>query len=274
MPELPEVETIRRRLAPRLSGRTFSSVVVEESRLRIPVDLKSLQSATHRAPVLGLRRRSKYLLIDLAKNSTLVVHLGMSGQLRLVDAAEPLWKHDHIRLRLGRDQELRYHDPRRFGLVIARPTLTLDADPLLARLGPEPLSPGCDGAYLFQKSRGSRREAKTFLMDAHVIVGVGNIYANEALHRAGIHPRRQSGRIARPRWERLFEHLREILNDAIEAGGTTLNDYRDPDGARGDNQSALRVYGCEGRPCLQCAAPIRRVVQQNRATYYCPHCQR
>ena len=272
MPELPEVETTRRGILPSLRGRRIRGVEVRESRLRWPVP-PDLDAILRGEEVDTVERRGKYLLVRLGKG-TLLIHLGMSGSLRVLTApASAPRKHDHIDLVLEGEQLLRYHDPRRFGAF-----LWLEGDPaehpLLVDLGPEPLAEGFDGDYLFCRSRGRRTSVKQFLMDGHVVVGVGNIYANEALYLAGIDPRRQAGRIAAARYARLADAVRRVLEGAIAQGGTTLRDYVNGDGAPGYFALSLSVYGRTGEPCPGCGAAIRQVRNAQRSTFYCPCCQR
>ena len=272
MPELPEVETTRRGILPYLRGRRIRGLEVREPRLRWPVppDLAALVSGE---AVDTVERRGKYLLLRLGKG-TLLIHLGMSGSLRVLTApaASPR-KHDHIDLLLEDGRLLRYHDPRRFGDF-----LWLEGDParhpLLAGLGPEPLGDGFDGDYLFRLSRGRRTSVKQFLMDGHVVVGVGNIYANEALYLAGIDPRRRAGRVAAARYARLAAAVRGVLEGAIAQGGTTLRDYVNGNGAPGYFALSLNVYGRAGQPCPRCGEAIRQVRNAQRSTFYCPRCQR
>lgn len=272
MPELPEVETTRRGILPYLRGRRIRGLEVREPRLRWPVppDLAALVSGE---AVDTVERRGKYLLLRLGKG-TLLIHLGMSGSLRVLTApaASPR-KHDHIDLLLEDGRLLRYHDPRRFGAF-----LWLEGDParhpLLAGLGPEPLGDGFDGDYLFRLSRGRRTSVKQFLMDGHVVVGVGNIYANEALYLAGIDPRRRAGRVAAARYARLAAAVRGVLEGAIAQGGTTLRDYVNGNGAPGYFALSLNVYGRTGQPCPRCGEAIRQVRNAQRSTFYCPRCQR
>jgi len=224
-----------------------------------------------------LRRRSKYLLIDVegAKGgSTLVVHLGMSGRLTLVAAAEPEEPHEHVAFYLRSGRRLRLRDPRRFGMVLALPTAGLAANRHFSGLGVEPLGPDFDGARLAAAAVGRRGPVKSFLMDASVVVGVGNIYATEALFRAGIHPTRSVARLSPARWDRLATVIVEVLSQAIAQGGTTLNDFADGQGQGGYFQVALAAYGRTGEPCRFCGGPIRRIVQSGRSTFYCPRCQR
>ena len=273
MPELPEVEVLRRSLEPRLVGRRIGRVEVRSPRLREPLDRRSLRRHEGRR-ILALRRRAKYLLLDLEGGTTLVVHLGMSGRLTLAPAGAPAEKHEHVAWQLDRRQRLRLRDPRRFGLVFAVATAELAADRHFVHLGREPLDPPVTGPELAALARGSRAPAKAFLMDATRLVGVGNIYATEALHRAGIHPARPAGRLGRERWDRLARAVVEVLEHAIRGGGTTLNDFADGEGRSGYFQVSLSVYDREGAPCLACGRPVRRLVQSGRSSYYCPRCQR
>jgi formamidopyrimidine-DNA glycosylase len=274
MPELPEVEVLKRSLAPRLVGRRIERVEVRAPALREPLDRRALRRRLEGRSIVGLRRRSKYLLIDVERGSTLVVHLGMSGRLTLAAAGSPRERHEHLALHLEGGERLRLRDPRRFGLAFATATAALAHDTHLAHLGPEPLDPPLDGAALAGVLAGSRAPIKAALMDATRLVGVGNIYASEALFRAGIHPRRRAGGIGRERLDRLAAALVAVLEEAIREGGTTLNDFTDGLGAEGEFQVALAVYGGEGEPCPRCGAAIRRLVQSNRSTFYCPRCQR
>ena len=273
MPELPEVEVLRRSLAPHLEGARFESVTVTNRALREPVDTRALRRRVVGRGVTALRRRSKYLLIDLEGGSTLVVHLGMSGRLTLGADELPPEPHEHVRFGLDSGEALRFRDPRRFGLVLALATEVLDSDRHFVHLGVEPLD-GLDGDALWRASRGRRAPVKAFLMDARIVVGVGNIYASEALFRAGVHPKRAAGRISRARWRLLSEAVVAVLNQAVEEGGTTLSDFADGDGTPGYFQVSLAVYGREGGPCPSCGLAVRRIVQSNRSTFYCPRCQR
>ena len=274
MPELPEVEVLRRSLEPHLLGDRIERVEVRNPALREPVETARLRRAVQGRQVTALRRRSKYLLIDLEGGRTLAVHLGMSGRLTLVPAAAPRELHEHVAFHLRSGRRLRLRDPRRFGLVFALPTAELAADPHFAHLGVEPLESGFSGEVLAGAAAGRRGPVKAFLMDARVVVGVGNIYASEALYRAGIHPARAVSRISAGRWERIAESVVAVLRQAISQGGTTLNDFADGEGRSGYFQVSLSVYDREGAPCLACGRPVRRLVQSGRSTYYCPRCQR
>jgi formamidopyrimidine-DNA glycosylase len=274
MPELPEVEVLRRSLKPHLIGDRIARVEVSNPALREPVDVARLRRAARGREVTALRRRSKYLLIDLEGGWTLVVHLGMSGRLTLAAAGTPPEPHEHVAFHLRSGRRLRLRDPRRFGVVFAAKTAELDADPHFAHLGPEPLEPGFSGETLARAAEGRRGPVKAFLMDARVVVGVGNIYASETLHRAGVHPDRSVARISRGRWQRVAESAMAVLRQAISQGGTTLNDFADGEGNSGYFQVSLSVYDREGRPCPSCGRPVRRIVQAGRSTFYCPGCQR
>lgn len=271
MPELPEVETTRRGVAPYVVGRRVERVLVREPRLRWPVSPELARALPGRR-IDAVDRRAKYLLFR-AGDGHLMLHLGMSGRLRVIPADLPPESHDHLDVVFENGQALRFHDPRRFGSAF-----WLTGPPeeclLLAELGPEPLSESFDGDWLYRHSRGRRASVKAFLMDSRTVVGVGNIYACEALHVAGIHPARGAGRIGRERYRRLAAAIRTVLGDAIAAGGTTLRDYIGVDGDSGWFQLSLSVYGKAGEPCPRGCGPIRRRVIGQRATFFCPGCQR
>ncbi|MDX1643169.1 MAG: bifunctional DNA-formamidopyrimidine glycosylase/DNA-(apurinic or apyrimidinic site) lyase [Thermoanaerobaculia bacterium] len=273
MPELPEVEVLRRSLAPRLEGRRVEGVEVRESRLREPVSRRALDRLCG-SEFAALRRRAKYLLADLTGGRTLVVHLGMSGRLSLLPGERQRGAHEHVVLALSGDEELVFRDPRRFGLIVVLPTDELTTDRRFVHLGLEPLDETFDGDRLAALARGRRGPVKNFLMNGRLVVGVGNIYASEALFRAGIHPRRSVARIAPRRWRRLAAAVQSVLAGAIEQGGTTLNDFEDAVGQAGYFQVSLEVYGRRGEPCKRCGRPVRRLVQAGRSTFYCPGCQR
>ena len=269
MPELPEVEVTRRGLAPHLIGQVISAVAVREPRLRWPIP-RAVRGLAGRT-VRSLRRRGKYLLVDCG-DGHLILHLGMSGSLRLVPPGTPAGKHDHFDLVLG-ERCLRLRDPRRFGAVLWTDQ-DVDAHPLIAHLGIEPLSPALTAARLHKLSRGLRSPAKQFLMDAKRIVGVGNIYASESLFRAGIDPRKRAGRISLAEAQKLVIAIKATLRAAIKAGGSSLRDFVGSDGVSGYFQNRVLVYDRAGMPCRRCRTPIKRIVQGARATYYCPGCQR
>jgi len=269
MPELPEVEVTRRGLAPQLTGRTISGVAVREPRLRWPVprDVLALAGRTVRA----IRRRGKYLLVDCG-DGHLILHLGMSGSLRVLPPGTPAQKHDHFDLVFG-DRVLRLRDPRRFGAVLWAAG-DAHAHPLLAHLGIEPLSRSLDAKRLYAITRAHRTAIKQFLMDGRRIVGVGNIYANESLFRAGIRPGTPARRLSKQECERLSRSIKQTLRAAIRAGGSTLRDFVGADGAAGYFQSRTWVYDRAGKKCRRCGALIRKRLQGQRSTYYCPTCQK
>jgi formamidopyrimidine-DNA glycosylase len=270
VPELPEVETTRRGIRVALRGRRVTDLVLREHRLRWPVD-RRLGPELAGQRVLDVRRRAKYLLIELERG-TLLAHLGMSGSLRVLPPAAPLLAHDHYDLVLDSGRCLRFNDPRRFGSLL---WVTGDPaeHPLLAELGPEPLERGFTADYLAAKARGRRVAIKPFLMDQRVVVGVGNIYASEALFRSGINPRRAAGRVSRERLERLVQSVRDVLGEAIRQGGTTLRDYVNAEGTPGYFRQKLYAYERGGEPCRRCRTPIRQFTQGQRSTYHCPTCQ-
>jgi formamidopyrimidine-DNA glycosylase len=270
MPELPEVETTRRGLAPHVEGRRVSGVVLRRADLRwpIPPEVSALLPGQR---ICGIRRRAKYLLLDTAVGSALL-HLGMSGNLRVLPATTPVRAHDHVDIALDSGQLLRFHDPRRFGCLLWQAPGQTHL--LLAGLGPEPLEAGFDGDYLFARSRGRSGPVKTFLMDQAVVVGVGNIYVAEALFMAGISPLRAAGKISRERYVALAERVREVLQQAIARGGTTLRDFITPDGAPGYFEQELQVYGRAGAPCPRCGRALKHAVIGQRASVWCGHCQR
>ena len=270
MPELPEVETTRCGIAPHVEGKVVEELVLRRRKLRYPVPQTLLVDLPGQV-ISSVERRGKYLLLR-AETGTVMVHLGMSGSLRLVDVEVPAEKHDHIDIVFEGGKALRLHDPRRFGSV-----LWLDGDPLehklLAKLGPEPLSETFDAEYLYQRSRKRKQAIKQFVMDSHTVVGVGNIYASEALFAAGIRPQLAAGKLSRPRCEALVAAIKNVLARAIEQGGTTLRDFVDGDGKPGYFQQQLQVYGREAEPCSRCGAVIKLLRLGQRASYYCPRCQ-
>jgi formamidopyrimidine-DNA glycosylase len=269
MPELPEVEVTRRGIAPHLTGRRISGVAVREPRLRWPVP-REVQRLVGRT-VRTIRRRGKYLLVDCG-DGHLILHLGMSGSLRVLPPGTPAQKHDHFDLELG-DRVLRLRDPRRFGAVLWT-TGDADAHPLLAHLGVEPLSRGLDARRLHALTRAHRTSIKTFLMDGRRIVGVGNIYASESLFRAGISPRKRARRLTFAECERLSKAIKDTLRAAIKAGGSTLRDFVGADGAAGYFQNRYWVYDRGGQECRRCGTLVRKLQQGQRSTYYCATCQK
>ena len=275
MPELPEVETTRRGLAPHVEGRVVREVVLRRPDLRwpIPPEIPALLPGQR---ITAVRRRAKYLLLDTAVGSALL-HLGMSGSLRVLPPATSLQAHDHVDLALSGDggktgRVLRFNDPRRFGCLLWQ--APGDTHELLRDLGPEPLSDAFDGDALFARSRGRNAPVKSFLMDQRVVVGVGNIYAAEALFAAGISPLRAAGKVSRERYVLLADAVKRILAHAIERGGTTLRDFISPDGAPGYFELELSAYGRGGQPCPRCGRPMKEAAIGQRTTVWCGHCQR
>ena len=275
MPELPEVETTRRGLAPHVEGRRVLDVVLRRPDLRWPFP-PEIERVLPGQRIDAVRRRAKYLLLDTDAGSALL-HLGMSGSLRVLPAATPVRAHDHVDLRLSgtggqRGRVLRFNDPRRFGCLLWQPAG--EVHPLLRGLGPEPLGDVFDGDYLHARSRGRKAPVKTFLMDQRIVVGVGNIYAAEALFAAGISPLRAAGQVSRERYRLLADAVRRILLHAIDRGGTTLRDFLAPDGAPGYFEQELAAYGRGGEPCPRCRRPLRQGDIGQRSTVWCASCQR
>jgi formamidopyrimidine-DNA glycosylase len=269
MPELPEVETTRRGIAPHLEGHRVTRLIVRERRLRWPIP-EDLAIQIEGQVFECIERRAKYLLMRIG-GGTLISHLGMSGSLRLVPAGTPAGKHEHVDIELDSGMALRYTDPRRFGALLwARAG---EPHALLGKLGPEPLSEAFDGERLYQRSRGKSTAVKPFIMDNAVVVGVGNIYASEALFAAGIDPRREAGRISRQRYQRLAGEIKRILARAIEHGGTTLRDFVGGDGQPGYFQQELFVYGRAGQLCKLCGGTLSECRLGQRSSVYCRHCQ-
>lgn len=271
MPELPEVETTRRGISPYVVGKTFARWHVREPRLRWPIDRAWPMQVAGRT-VHAVRRRSKYLVLELDRGA-LLSHLGMSGQLRVVPPGTAPEKHDHVDWEFTDGTIVRYRDPRRFGAMLWTPD-PWQNHPLLLHLGPEPLETGFDATYLYAELRKRRGPIKSALMDARLVVGVGNIYANEALFLSGIHPGRAANRISLARCGKLVASVRSVLSDAIEKGGTTLRDYYSASGEAGYFRISLAVYGRAGLPCRHCGQPLREIRQANRSTVYCVRCQR
>lgn len=273
MPELPEVETIRKSLSAKLCGHMFTRVVMRRRDLRRKVP-KNLDALMTHARVLDVHRRSKYLLMDLDNHHTVIIHLGMSGRLFFSDPVAELHKHDHVILNLDDGRQLRFRDPRRFGLIDICKTDALIRHPLLASLGVEPLSPEFTPQLLHTLCKKSDTSIKSLLMNAKLIVGVGNIYACEALFAAGIRPTRRASRLTMAQAERLHAAIQHVLRASIAAGGTTFRDYVDADARPGLHAVALAVYGREGKSCRHCKTPIQRSTQQQRSSFFCPVCQK
>lgn len=269
MPELPEVETSRRGIEPWVVSTTIADVRIHDRRLRWPV-ARGIEKKLRGQFIKSVGRRAKYLLIN-TDSGTAMLHLGMTGSVFIVDRGVPAAVHDHIDIELDSGKTLRFRDPRRFGSF--HWTSDPSQHPLLEKLGPEPLGDDFDGDYLHSASRGRRVSIKQFIMNAHIVVGVGNIYASESLFLAGINPRRAAGRVSRARCGRLADAIKDVLGRAIRAGGTTLRDFYGGDGEPGYFRQQLEVYDREGEHCRVCNATITSIVQGQRSTYYCKRCQ-
>lgn len=272
MPELPEVETTRLGISPHLIGQKIREVIIRRFDLRQPVseNLSELEGATFTA----IKRRSKYLLLETNTKQVILIHLGMSGSLRIVPPSEDWKKHDHIGITIGKNLQLRYHDPRRFGLFLRIAASEVKTHPLLINLGPEPLEADFTAAQLHAALKGKSIPIKVAIMDAKIVVGVGNIYASESLFRSGIHPLLPSNKLTKPRAEKLVAAIREVLTESITQGGTTLRDFLKSDGEPGYFKQRLFVYDRKGEPCRVCKTPISHQVLGQRATYWCGKCQR
>lgn len=271
MPELPEVEVTLRGLTPHLEGQSVADVVIRHPQLRWPIP-KNLPKLLRGKTIRALKRRGKYLLVEF-DHGTLILHLGMSGSLCIRPAKTPAEKHDHFDLVLASGKLMRLRDPRRFGAVLWYGG-DVKAHPLLAVLGPEPLQHEFDAAYLYRTTRNKTAAIKLVIMDNRVVVGVGNIYANEALFRAGIRPQLAAGKLSRERCARLVEAIRATLTEAIRHGGSSLRDFVNASGQPGYFQQHYWVYGRAGEPCRKCGAIIRQIRQGQRSSFYCPKCQR
>lgn len=270
MPELPEVETTRKGIQPNVEGQTIQKIIIRNGKLRWPVDTSLIEKLPGLV-ILSVKRRAKYLLLE-TEQGHLIIHLGMSGNLRVLPQQEPAVKHDHIDLILDNGFLLRYHDPRRFGSWLWTES-PLQEHALLKSLGPEPLTDSFNAEYLYQALQGRKTAIKTFIMNNHIVVGVGNIYANESLFLSGIHPTKPAQNLTQEEATRLTRHIKAVLNSAIEQGGTTLKDFLTPDGKPGYFEQKLHVYGREGLPCLQCQKAVEKVVLNQRAAYFCSNCQ-
>ena len=288
MPELPEVETVRRGLAPAMEGARFAKVEVRRGDLRWPLP-KGFAQRLNGKTVEGLGRRAKYLLADLSSGDVLLMHLGMSGSFRVGKDAAPgkyyherskSTAHDHIVFHMSNGATVTFNDPRRFGSMKLVPRIKLDQEPLLRALGPEPLGNEFDAAMLAEACAGKKTSLKAALSDQRVVAGLGNIYVCEALFRARLSPKRLASTIAdrngkpNERAEKLVHAIKAVLNDAIKAGGSSLRDHRRADGSLGDFQHNFQVYDREGQPCPNCKGKIKRIVQVGRSTFYCPSCQK
>lgn len=271
MPELPEVETTRKGILPHVQNQKVKEVVIRQPKLRWPIS-PELREELVGQRIISVRRRGKYLLLG-TETGTLLIHLGMSGSLRIVPHDEAPGKHDHVDIVLQGNKLLRYTDPRRFGCMLWQRG-DVYSHKLLQSLGPEPLSNEFTGTMLFQQSRLRKTAVKSFIMDSHIVVGVGNIYANEALFLAAINPKIAAGKIALGRYQKLANCIRDILQQAIKLGGTTLRDFTDSDGRPGYFKQALQVYGRAGMPCKTCHRALKEIRLGQRSTIYCSRCQR
>lgn len=272
MPELPEVETTCRGISPHIKGKIITDILVRQKQLRwtIPDNFKEKLVG---AKITDISRRAKYILLDTSKPETIIIHLGMSGSLRILKAKEQAGKHDHVDFVFNDNTLLRYNDPRRFGAVLytSEPIIQYK---LISQLGPEPLSKQFTGEYLHNLSKNKKTSIKTFIMDGHNVVGVGNIYASESLFMAGIRPSRQAGRISLKRYQKLAECIKTVLQQAINQGGTTLRDFVNEQGKPGYFQQSLSVYGKFDECCIHCSTPIKQIKIAQRASYFCPVCQK
>ena len=271
MPELPEVETTLRGIEPHLAGHGVTNVVIRHPQLRWPIP-KTLPKLLRGQTIRTLRRRAKYLLLEF-DHGTLILHLGMSGSLRILPSATHATKHDHFDLVLDNGKLMRLRDPRRFGAVLWHAD-NASEHPLLRNLGPEPLGNNFDAAYLYRIAHKRSAAIKQVIMNSHTVVGVGNIYANEALFRAGIRPTLGAGRLSKPRCQKLVEAIRQTLQEAIKQGGSTLRDFVNSNGEPGYFQQHYWVYGRTDEPCRKCGSAIRQIRQGQRSSFYCPACQR
>ncbi len=274
MPELPEVETVRRTLEPVLRGETVRAVNIREPRLRWPLEPIRFNHWVLNRAILNIARRGKYLVFEMDKGGAMLIHLGMTGVLSLAKRSHKPQTHDHVIFELSKGRKLVFNDVRRFGSIDAFDMDELHDHPRLKHLGPEPLEDSFTGDYLYERSRGMKVSIKNFVMDSRRVVGVGNIYAAEALFRAGIHPKTPARRVGRSRCDLLVEAIQDILSAAIDKGGTTISDFRNGYGEEGYFGQSLLVYGREGEKCVRCEGSIRRLVQSGRSTFYCSACQR
>ena len=271
MPELPEVETTSRGIKPHIEQQSIRAITVRNGKLRWPVPEDALQTLIGQQ-LSKVERRAKYLLLH-CETGYIVLHLGMSGNLRIVDTHQAASKHDHIDIAFANSKTLRLNDPRRFGCCLYQ-SYADGEHPLLANLGPEPLSDAFNLDYLYQLSRGKKQAVKSWIMSNPTVVGVGNIYAAESLFKAGIHPKRAAGNISRQRYQQLIIAIQQTLEQAITQGGTTLRDFVNSEGKPGYFQQTLQVYGREGQNCYQCGTIIRSIKLAQRSTYYCSQCQK
>ena len=274
MPELPEVEVIKRGLERFLPGRKVTGIAVGRKKLRQPMPRKGLAQFIHGVRIKAVDRRAKFLLITMANNAILVIHLGMTGRIGIFSAESPKAKHDHLILKLDNDMQFRFNDIRRFGFIqVLQPGCDFTGT-MLADLGPEPLGPDYTPRYLQQQATGKTRPLKNFLMDNRIVVGIGNIYACEILYHARLKPTRKVSDLTIRQWTKVVESSRFVLRKAIECGGTTISDFVNESGKAGYFQLKLQTYGRQGRPCTVCATTIRKKTMAGRSTFFCPKCQK
>lgn len=271
MPELPEVETTCRGISPHIKGKKIVDIIIRQSQLRWVIP-ENFREKLVNAVFTDISRRAKYILLATTKPETVMIHLGMSGSLRIVNAEQAPGKHDHVDFVINDGILLRFNDPRKFGAILCT-SEPIAEHWLISQLGPEPLSEQLTGEHLHKLSKNKKTPVKTFIMDGHNVVGVGNIYANESLFMAGIHPARQAGRISLIRYQKLATSIKKVLQQAITQGGTTLRDFVNEQGKPGYFQQSLSVYGRSGKSCIRCATPIKQTKIAQRASFYCPVCQ-
>lgn len=276
MPELPEVEVICRGLQPHLLKRTILTIRCSGKQLRTPVACREMNDELCGGKIVSLSRRAKYLVLKTENGSGLIIHLGMTGNLSIFPAGSPAKTHDHISWLLDNSTELRYNDTRRFGsvrLLSSQHHPGTEEKDFFSAIGPEPLSRACSAAYLMQRATGRRQPIKSFLMDSHMVAGIGNIYANEALYRARIHPQQPAASLTVNEWKRLLTVLRKTLRQAIDCGGSTISDFVNASGEGGYFQMNFLIYGKTGEPCCRCRTPIKKMQLGGRASFFCPCCQ-
>jgi len=276
MPELPEVEVVKRGLEPHLPGRIITDIRYSGKKLRSDVPYEEMQTHLLKAEITGLSRRAKYLILEMSNSYLLIIHLGMTGNLGLFPESSQDMPHDHVAWRLDNGMELRFNDVRRFGSVTLIPSesrTTLE-DTFFKTTGPEPFDTECNAAYLHKKAAGRSVPVKTFIMNNSIVAGIGNIYANESLFAAGIRPTRSAGKISRKKWIHLIEHIRDVLDHAISCGGSTISDFIGASGEKGYFQMNFAVYGKYDQPCPRCKSLIKAIKLGGRASFFCPKCQR
>jgi formamidopyrimidine-DNA glycosylase len=274
MPELPEVEVIRQGLQRYLPGRKILDIRTGNKKLRLPMPRKDLKKYIRGARVRSVDRRAKFLLIAMDSGAYLTIHLGMTGRLGIFSPDAPRSKHDHLRLQLDNNMQIRFNDIRRFGFIQVLPPGRDFSGTMLADLGPEPLALDFTGKYLQERAAGKNRPLKNFLMDSRVIAGIGNIYACEILFHAGLNPEKKISRLSMKEWTRIVESSRHILRKAIASGGTTISDFVNASGKSGYFQLELQTYGKQGQPCNCCSTPITKKTMAGRSTFFCPKCQK